>query len=317
MSNQQSKPKLTSRELVQKMKNEMGIRFTITKEQAAEKYLLDINNFLRTASYRKNFEKYQSGQNAGKYINLEFAYLQELSSIDMHLRTVLFKLTVDIEHDLKIAILKELEQNASEDGYSIVQDFLKINPRVLKKIESNISSSFTAELIQKYFTIQKGKIISYSDCPLWVLFELITFGDFIYFYVFYYARTNKKPQFPKGVLNLIKNARNACAHNNCLLSDLSRKNAFANPFISAEIAKIPTISPTSRKKNLSSRLLQEVIAVIIVFDKVTSKNIKKTGKKELKNLFSKRMIKRKDYFSNNDLIKNTYRFIFEVVKVFC
>ena len=68
------------------MKEEKGITFSHVSEKEAEKYLFKVNNFLRTASYRKNYQKYQKGSNEGKYSKLDFAYLKELSTIDMHFR---------------------------------------------------------------------------------------------------------------------------------------------------------------------------------------------------------------------------------------
>ena len=48
-----AKPKLSASQLIQKMKNEKGITFKyLSKEDAAE-YLTNINNYLRTAAYRK------------------------------------------------------------------------------------------------------------------------------------------------------------------------------------------------------------------------------------------------------------------------
>lgn len=38
---------------------------------------------MKLASYRANYDKRKSN---GEYINLDFAYLRELSTIDMHLR---------------------------------------------------------------------------------------------------------------------------------------------------------------------------------------------------------------------------------------
>lgn len=39
--------------LVQKMKDELGITFKYTDEAEAEVYLSNVNNYLRTVSYRK------------------------------------------------------------------------------------------------------------------------------------------------------------------------------------------------------------------------------------------------------------------------
>lgn len=84
MDNKTNKPKLTSHQLVKKMEIEKGIQFKYTSEAEAENYLSNINNYLRTAAYRKIFNIIETDPNIGKYIHLDFAYLQELSTIDMH-----------------------------------------------------------------------------------------------------------------------------------------------------------------------------------------------------------------------------------------
>ncbi len=98
MKNIINKPKQTSTQLVAKMKIEKGINFKYISESDAESYLANVNNYLRTAAYRKNYQKYARGINKGKYIGLDFAYLQELSTIDMHFRFIVSKMCLDIEH---------------------------------------------------------------------------------------------------------------------------------------------------------------------------------------------------------------------------
>src|SRR5574344_3059334 len=120
ISYKNTKPIKTANELVLKMK-EKGISFNIVNEQDAEYYLEHINNYLRTASYRKNYQKYQMGNNQGKYIGLDFAYLKELSTLDMHFRIIVTQMCIDFEHDLKILILKEIEKSSNSDGYCVVK----------------------------------------------------------------------------------------------------------------------------------------------------------------------------------------------------
>lgn len=43
----------------------------------------------------------------------------------MYLRNLITKMCIDIEYDLKVTLLKDLEKNMFEDGYSIVESFLK------------------------------------------------------------------------------------------------------------------------------------------------------------------------------------------------
>lgn len=65
-----SKPKMTSTDLISKLKNEKGVEFNIKSEKEAIDYISKVNNYLRTVSYRKNYRK----NHQGKYINLDFTY---------------------------------------------------------------------------------------------------------------------------------------------------------------------------------------------------------------------------------------------------
>ncbi len=85
MSNKIDKPKQAAPRLIEKMKSK-GVTFKYSTEEKAAEYLTDKNNYLCTAAYRKNYQKYNNGSNIGKYIDLDFSYLQELSTIDMHFR---------------------------------------------------------------------------------------------------------------------------------------------------------------------------------------------------------------------------------------
>ena len=233
--NRTDKPKMTSKALVDKLRDEKGVSFKYVTEDNAEKYLAQINNYLRTASYRKNYQKYLNGPSKGKYIDLDFAYLQELSTVDMHLRNLVTKMCIDIEHDLKVLLLEELENDSGEDGYTIVDNFLSNNPYIVGKIEAASASPFTGNLINKYFTIQrvhkpqKGKSenkITAFDCPAWVLMELLSFGDFIHFYEYYYGLKGSMP-VDISMINLVKSLRNGCAHNNCIIADLNPGSSIA------------------------------------------------------------------------------------------
>lgn len=324
MSNIEEKPVLSSAQLIQKMKDEKGITFCIVSEKEAEEYLFNINNFLRTASYRKNYQKYQKGSNEGKYINLDFAYLKELSTIDMHFRMEIIHLCIDIEHDLKVKILQEVEKS-NIDGYSVVREFLAKNEGIVKKIAANCSSPFTCNLIQKYFTIEeeiepirnkKVNIISkYDDCPIWVFLELITFGDLIYFYTFFCEQMEIRPIISKSLLHLVKNLRNGCAHNNCILANLSAETSKTPPEISRAVSGIK-IAKDQRRKKLTCRPVLEFVTLLYVYDKLVSKKVKQKEFEKLYKLFTNRMLRNKEYFKDNELIKSTYDFSMKTLSFF-
>ena len=324
MSNACTKPSQTASQLIQKMKNEKGITFRYISEADAERYLLDINNYLRTASYRKNYQKYMNGSKKGTYIRLDFAYLKELSTLDFHFRRTVVQMCLAIEHDIKITMLKYMEQTHTADSYKIVEDFINNNPYILKKLEAAVYSPFTADLFQKYFTVQsvfnpntnknENKIVAYDDCPLWVFFEFITFGDLLKLYRFFYSLNQTRPPISEKLLNIIKSLRNACAHNNCVLANMKPRTSSVPPEISQYVARIKTISASQRQKKLTCRPILEFVALLYVYKKIVSTNIQAHGMSEIKELFFKRFPRNWRYFISNDLLKSNYLFTREILK---
>lgn len=318
--NRTDKPKMTSKALVEKLYNEKGVTFKYTKEDVAEAYLANVNNYLRTAAYRKNYQKHLNGPLKGKYIDLDFSYLKELSTIDLHLRNLITKMCIDIEHDLKVLLLKNIEDDSTEDGYTIVDDFLNNNPRIVDKIAAASSSPFTGNLIYKYFSVQKvnnngrneNQIVAY-DCPAWVLMELLSFGDFIRFYEYYYKLKGGMP-IDKSLINLVKSLRNGCAHNNCIIADLNPKSSTPPPIIARKISQMPDINQNQRKKKLSCRSVLEFICMLCVYDMVVSEKVKSHRIEELKKLFNGRIKEKKGFFKKNELILSTYNFVDKVIK---
>ena len=93
-----NRPKLTIVEQIAHMK-ECGIRFTIDDEAAAAKFLHESTYYFKVKAYAKNYPKYNFGENKGKYVDLEFAYLRELSIIDTLLRKEIMKMSLDLVLD--------------------------------------------------------------------------------------------------------------------------------------------------------------------------------------------------------------------------
>ena len=134
MSNRSLKPKKNVQEIVNKMKIDKGIAFNYINEEDATEFLSSTNNYLRTASYRKNYIKYTNGPNVGKYIGLDFAYLIELSIIDMHYRFMVQKMCSDIEHSICVQLIKDIEDDEDKDGYDVAKAFLDGHGSEIKKI---------------------------------------------------------------------------------------------------------------------------------------------------------------------------------------
>lgn len=112
------KIKLSIDEQIEYMKNKSGIQFNIINEEEAKNFLTNNTYYFKIKAYAKNYEKYLEGENADKYINLEFAYLKEMSTLDMYFRRAIMKMALDTEHFLKTQLLRDFARNNKEDGYA-------------------------------------------------------------------------------------------------------------------------------------------------------------------------------------------------------
>ena len=313
------KPKLTPEELVDKMKNK-GITFKYISETDAIEYLRVHNNYFRLASYRKNYDKHQTGKNKGKYISLDFSYLIDLSTIDMHLRYLIIKMCLDIEHFLKVFLLEKISLDSNEDGYNIVNDFIDKNNYIEQEICKKRFSTYVGELINKYFEFESiqnedGNTIikiKKNKCPVWAFMEIIGFGDFIKFYKFYYSIQPNQP-IPDSCLNLVKSIRNACAHNNCVIHNLRSGNSRPPFSISKFVGKIKTISKNQRESRLKHRPILELVSLLYVYDSIVVDTVKQHRLKELDILLNDRIIRNKDYFQNQQIFSSTYCFFRKIV----
>lgn len=314
-----SKPKLSAEQLVAKMKNEKGITFEHMSEEDAVDFLKKKNNYYRLAAYRKNYDKRLNGENKGTYIGLDFAYLVDLSIIDMHLRNMIFQMCLDVEHDLKVQLLNDITVNPDEDGYNIVVSFISNNEFLKEEIYKKRFSTYVGDLINKFFTFETHKNANNKDiiddvdirCPIWAFVEIISFGTFINLYDYYY---DLNAPIQKQLLNPIKSLRNACAHNNCIINNLRRGSTRPTRKVSQFVSSIPNIRSDARRKYLSSQPIFEFCSLLLVYDSVVSENIKKHRYAELSSLISERMLKHSDYYSNQQLLSSAYDFIRKITE---
>lgn len=304
---------LTTDELIEHMK-EKGIMFSIVTEDEAKTFLQENNYYMKLASYRANYTKYETGAKTGQYINLEFAYLKELSTIDMYLRYLIMKMCLDIEHALKVSLMAHVESNPKEDGYELVRKFIGYtdskgqpqNEYILKKIRGHKSSDYCKDLIEKY----------YPYFPTWVFVELISFGDLTYLVAFY-DELYSDPIVNNKFMNTIRDLRNASAHSSCLINKLFEP---LNPgqqidsAISNYVKAVPGISKAARVKNLNYRVVYNFVTLLYIYDLVVPDGKAKRSRiAEIKDLFNIRMQRNKHYFKSNNRITGVYSFVKKIV----
>ncbi len=295
------KEMLSTDELIIHMKNK-GIKFNIVNEESAKEFITNNNYYMKLAAYRTNYEKRISGDDVGKYINLEFAYLQELSTLDMRLRYIIIDMCLDIEHYIKVTLLGKLEDK--EDGYQLVRKFVTKNGSVLKKIYGHKSSDYCNSLIDKY----------YPYFPVWVFVELISFGDLTYLCEFYKELYGEEI-IDNKFMNLVRDLRNASAHSNCLINKLQKTiPGVPDKRILDFVKQLHCVGKGSIANNLHKSFMYNFVVLLYVYDQIViSSGVKKNRYSELCNLIDDRMVRNKSYFSKNNIIKTQYNFIRKIV----
>jgi abortive infection bacteriophage resistance protein len=292
----------STQELIDIMKYN-GIEFNIVNEESAFQFMETSNYYMKLSSYRKNYIKYIDSNGKQYYQSLEFAYLQDLSRIDMYLRHLILKMCLDIEHSIKTKILNFISKG-DEDGYSIVKRFLdEKDPKDVIKNSINIhsSSDYCKDLIRKYN----------NQYPLWVFFEVISFGDLCKFYKYFCTELYPGEFKHSDLLFQVRSLRNAAAHNNCLINNLYQKSdiSIVKATISQYVQNVDGITKSQRKVRLKNFFICDFISLLYYFNYIVESNaVKKYRYEELTELIDVRMIKNSDYYTSNDAVKNSYKF---------
>lgn len=310
MGIKEEKPKLTATEQVEHLKAK-GVKFNLFTEQEATSYLENNNNYFKLSSFRKNYIKIPYGKNSGKYNDLEFEYLKDLAIIDMTLRYTIIQMALDIEHFAKLYILKKINAAENEDGYAIVEDFknsLDDKQREVfdGEVGENRGTTYNIGMIRKYN----------NEMPVWVMIEIIPFGRLISFFRFCSERfSDKKMKRLYYCLLACKEIRNASAHSNCIMNDLHISNSSHNVSydVMNALAKIPTLSVTSRRKKMTNDRIREIVTLLYTHKElVSSEGVHKKSSEKLHE-FVDRMNKNRNYYKNNSIIDTSFDFIEKVI----
>ena len=324
-----NKPMKTVKELILHMKNK-GIKFNIINEVDAEDHLNSHNNYFKLTSYRKNYTKYTSGSNKGKYENLEFAYLVELARLDVEIRSLLLNISLDIEHFLKVALIKAVEDRMvdgkDEDGYKVLQGYLNADDignfddkvKASTKRKNQFNNKFSQNLKNPYCY---GLIEKYNDeMPIWTYVELCSFGDIKDLIEYYSKTTGWSLGIDVITLDRVRQIRNACAHGNCIINDLNHNSSNTiisrTPQFLANFLIRAGINQGARHNKMSNHRINQIVHLLYTFDKiVVTDNTRQRRLKEFKDLITGRLLEHQDYFKQNQLLITTYRFFEKIANI--
>ena len=290
--------KLTVLEIISYCKDTLGISFELKSEEEAVIFLSKHNYFFRLKQYADFGEKTKSG----KFTNVDFGQMVELSTVDMFLRKLILKMTLDFEHYLKVKIINDSQENSADDGYSVVESFLETHNRIRNIIEnlSNSTNFYNRQVFEKY-----------KEKPsVWSIVETLSFSDFIDFYSYYYRYFHLKCEYTPH-FDSVRRLRNAAAHNACMISNLKSQNWFKSDFeINFELLGANLgIGNGTISSCMKVPVLNDFAVMLSNYVKlVSSPKVKEKTLEEIKEFFNGRMILHKDYFENVNEIKNAYHF---------
>lgn len=307
------KQKLTINEQIKDLRDK-GIKFDIIDEDEAKKFLRYNNYYFKLKTYEKN---YIINPRTNLYINLDFAYLVELSKIDMYLRKIILGMCLDVEHVLKTRMLYDVSRNDEEDGYKIVKTYFNAYPGTLSEIiQKGNSYNFTSDLA--------GKHSEDEEYSIWTVVELLSFGKFVELYTLYY-QTYKGENY-SDYLQSIKFLRNAAAHSNCILSSIvqpkgERKFRKTVQLTNALANARKDISEHARNKYMANPIFHDFVALLFVYNDVLKESANRSMRErtiqELYKFFCDedgRVLKNKNYFKKNQCITEAYNFVADVIR---
>ena len=298
--------KLNLDEIIEYCKNDLGISFELASEEYVRTFLQKNNYFFRLKQYA---ETWTERTKSGKYIGLDFGHLIELSTIDMFFRKIMFKMTIDLEHFLKVQLVNTCQNNDEDDGYKVVQAFFTDNPHIKEYVGKS----------KKLTEYSGGDFTKYAENPaVWNIVEILRFTDFTTFYQYYFDYFNLKCEYT-AQFESIRRLRNASAHNVCMLCsfrpvlhfnfdvsiamDLVSKNLGISQGAVTSCMKVPVLNDFTVMLSLYTRLC-------------SSKKVREKTLEELTNFFDNRVVLHKDYFENCTDIKNAYKFARAVLKLY-
>lgn len=94
---------MTAADQVAYLRDVKNVSFELMSAQEAEEFLTECNFFFKVKAFAKDFEKYAAKPGEkGRYINLDFGHLVELSRLDNVLRSLVLELALDVEHYMKV-----------------------------------------------------------------------------------------------------------------------------------------------------------------------------------------------------------------------
>lgn len=255
------KPKLEPEGQVAFLRSK-GVAFERMGEADAMRYLSRESYLFATYAYRTLFPRRVGGAHDGEYANLDFGDLVDLERLDRDLRAALLPLALDAEHLAKARVLDEAARRPSEDGHSIVRDYMaSLSPSERSRRAAEITrlrrDEYSGDL-QRHYP---------AEMPIWVLLELSSFGSVADVYRFCANRWGDAAMLDEHyMLKKARDVRNACAHSAAIINGLGTNGHVARPAPSELTIALREagFSKRSRSSRMRNPRLQQIATLLLL-----------------------------------------------------
>jgi abortive infection bacteriophage resistance protein len=323
------KPMLIPTEMIDHLEGK-GVRFDLCSKESAIAFLKRKNNYFKLTAYRKNYPKHPDGANKGKYIDLDFEHLVELSKMDCRLRYAILPMSLDIEHHLKTRILTIVENGHRGDAYSIVREYICSLDEPQKTTLKNYIDPAKNLDIYRCSLINKHR----GNYPIWAFVEIIPFSELIYFYTYVLKKYTCEPcelkdksdcfgidcirikriERMKNMLNSVRSIRNAAAHNSCILNDLSRNSMNPTAQLELRLHLYKFMNAKYAQSRLTCARVQQLITLLYIHDTlITSDEMWHERFSQMKDVITTRFFRHREYFNTNYIVADTLEFLKYIV----
>lgn len=291
--------------LIQKMLAK-NIRFDIYSEEEAIAFLSNNSYYKKVTSYQNNFSTFMK-EGKKQYSDLDFAYLVELSTLDMEFRFLVMKMCLNFEHALKVLVIEKCLAER-EDGYSIIDEYFTEKPEARKEIIKHANNSYCKDLI----------LANQEEMPVWTFLEVTSFGGLCHFCKFLSSKQYFKP-WEVDIFFKVRDFRNAAAHSHCLFSQLKRTEREKAIYkVKNYVMRLDVCTKTEKNNSLKSKCVNDFVTLLYAFEcYVKSQGIIRHTKEDINELFNVRMLRNKEYFSNCMTVKNSYKFAKKILDKWC
>lgn len=299
------KPMLSPEAQIEHLKAR-GVTFELCDEQEALAYLRTNTYYYKLAAYRVLFPKRIGGAHDGEYSNLNFAYLRDLDQLDRQLRRFLLPMTLEVEHAAKVRLMREIEQR-EPNGYTIVNEYFEslsdynraYRTREIERLQADL---YTDELIRKY---PLGRM------PVRVMFEVLSFGAFINFYLYCTNRWHDREMKAQHyLLRQAKAVRNAVAHSSDIINGFASNNSHIHTAQSTnETLQDAGISRSTRRNKMRNPRIQQIVMLLHAYRLFTCNRESMRLACMDAHVLSSMMHEVEQWSSNNDAVRSSFTFL--------